>query len=87
MSWAFNCVGKPAAVVAKIVEEAAITRCQEPEESYRKTALGLAAEAVGSYGPDFAVKVVASGSQWKDGDTVRHNQLNLQIEPLYGFVE
>ena len=87
MSWAVTYVGKSAAIAAKVKEEAAVSRCQEPEESFRQTALGLVLSALGSFSDDIAVKVEASGSQWKDGEVVRHNQLHLHVEPIWGFVE
>jgi len=87
VSWSFNAVGKPEAVVRAAKAAMEKGKCIEPEESYRLDCLGnimsMASQQVGQV----AISVVASGSMWKDGDVVKSHTMSLEFKPLSGFVE
>ena len=89
MSWSFSAVGKATAVAKAALAEKETTRCAEPEEGHRKAALDYLAQAAGGIiGDNQFVRAEASGSMWKDGDTVKSHTLSLKFEPIYGvFVE
>jgi hypothetical protein len=92
MSWSFQAVGKPAAVLAKAKQEFAKSPCVEPEETIRQKALEQIDVALSAFPASAPVKVIANGSQSSEyaaGVTTGKatNSLNVTIEPLYGFVE
>lgn len=87
MSWSFNALGSPAAVSKRALAAKTSGACMEPEESYRQACLDYIATAASQIAGDgAAVQVAASGSMWKDGDTVKSHNLSLNIAPLYGLV-
>lgn len=87
MSWSFAAVGKSTAV-AKAAEAAKATnKCAEPEEGHRIDCLDTIARMANGLLPIAAVQVSASGSMWKDGETVKSHNMQLDFKPLYGFVE
>lgn len=91
MSWSFNAIGKPKAVLEKArleLTESAY-KCPEPEESARKQVYEILKLLLPSYPSTAAVKIEASGSQYTPDLKVSENinQLKLDIQPLYGFIE
>lgn len=87
MSWSFQAVGKPEAVARAATAAMETNQCLQPEESYRLGALAYITSAACQLVGVMAVQVTASGSMWKDGDTVKNHTLQLEFTPLYGFVE
>jgi hypothetical protein len=90
MSWSVSGIGKPVAVAAKLAKDFAGNKCNEPEESIRQMAASAIAAALKVYPDTHAVKVEASGSQQGGSagpQPTYVNQLNVKIEPVYGFVE
>ncbi len=87
MSWSFSAIGKPEAVAKAAVAAMDKNKCAEPEESYRLDALAYITKASSQLIGAMAVRVAASGSMWKDGDTVKSHNLSLAFEPVNGFVE
>lgn len=97
MSWNFAAMGKAPAVLKAIKayeEIATASPMMEPEQSIREAALSIAELAVGAMSPDIAVSVSAQGSQssLRNPDTGAFdrfptNNLKLEIQPVYGFVE
>lgn len=87
MSWSFNATGKPQAVVAKAKQEFARISCAEPEETARQNALTTICKLLEAMPASSAVNVSASGSQSAQVDGTFLNNLNLQIQPIYGFIE
>jgi len=93
MSWSVAGVGKPTALAKSIDGQFANAGvCAEPEEIIRQAARSLLTAALAAQWPDSAVSVVASGSQsatYVDGKwgPPYQNQLNIEVKPLYGFVE
>lgn len=93
MSWSVCAVGKVAAVANAIEQQFdANGPCSEPEETVRQAAKAMIANALQAQDPNGAVQVSASGSQ---GSTYTNgswgppytNQLKIDIQPLYGFVQ
>ncbi len=95
MSWSVSAVGKPSAVAASI--ESQFSRgsgCAEPEETVRQSARVVIAAVLTAQREDSAIQVSASGSMstsynektetW--GEPL-NNQLEIKIQPLFGFVE
>lgn len=87
MSWSFQVVGKPEAVAKAATAAMEKNQCAQPEESYRLDALAYITKAASQMIGATVVQVSASGSMWKDGDTVKSHTLQLEFKPLYGFVE
>jgi len=87
MSWSFQAVGKPEAVAKAATAAMEKNPCAQPEEAYRLDALAYITKAACQLIGATAVQVNASGSMWKDGDTVRSHTLSLEFRPLHGFVE
>lgn len=87
MSWSVSAVGKPIAVAQKLTEEFGRSKCAEPEETIKSMVADIAAKALASFAPDIAVRINASGSQYADNGIVKYNQLKIEIEPLWGFIE
>lgn len=89
MSWSFAAIGKPQAVASRCRD--AIEngyKASEPEETARKNALSIAAAVAESYNrPDVAVRVHASGSMHTENGVVQTQNLRLEVEPVFGFVE
>lgn len=87
MSWSFTAIGKSVAV-AKAAETAKATnKCAEPEEGHRIDCLDTIARMASGLVGSTAVQVTASGSMWKEGETVKSHTIQLEFKPLYGFVE
>jgi Mg-chelatase subunit ChlD len=82
MSWSESFMGKPAGVAAALRAAAQKSPCAEPEETFRKTALELAAQSAEANQADRIIRVDASGSMWRDGSVTRSNQLSLKVETL-----
>ncbi len=87
MSWSFQAVGKPEAVAKAAAAAMEKNQCAQPEEAYRLDALGYIIKAASQLIGTTAVQVSASGSMWKDGETVKSHTLQLEFKPLYGFIE
>lgn len=88
MSWSISAVGKASKVSGKITGDLNKIKCQEPEQSIKDQVGYIIIAALAAYPENVAVKVEASGSQWQaSGKEEAVNNLNLKIEPLYGFVE
>lgn len=87
MSWSFGATGKPAAIIKKVQEEIDRYHCAEPEESIRIDTFNTMIFALEAMPDSSAVQVNASGSQSASTDGKFSNQLNVQITPIYNFVE
>lgn len=87
MSWSFQCIGKPLAVAKAAQAQKETNKCAEPEETYRRGCLDYISAAAEQLIGQTAVQVNASGSMWKDGETVKSHTMQLDFKPLYGFVE
>lgn len=90
MSWSVNAIGKPAAVAAKLAKDFANVHCAEPEESIKNAVASAIAAGLAVFPPNMAVQVVASGSQYAPDSskpTEFQNNLNVKMDPLYGFIE
>jgi len=88
MSWYITAVGRPMPVLEAVTAQANAVTCMEPEQSIKATVVAILGQALAAYPPGAAVRVKASGSQstGHDGkDAI--NSLELNIEPLFGFVE
>lgn len=66
-------------------------KCMEPEETIRQSAASLLEKALDSMTNNFAVKVLASGSQsYKNYSKPEEgvcNSLDIKVDILHGFVE
>jgi len=91
MSWSVAAFGKAAAVRSKLNADFGRISCTEPEESIKNHVREAVYAALGAFPPNYAVRVEASGSQshpdFSKAPHEKTNQLNVKIEPLYGFVE
>lgn len=91
MSWSVNAVGKPAAVAAKLAIDFSRITCSEPEQTIKNHVAESVAVALAVFPPNYAVRVLASGSQGcpdsSKAPEEKYNQLSVSIEPIYGFVE
>lgn len=89
MSWSVNAIGRAHAVAAKVDKELANSRCSEPEETLKGIIGSAIAAALAAFPSDYAVKVVAMGSQScpsAANPEEKTNSLSLTIEPIWGFV-
>jgi len=93
MSWSVSAIGKSQAVAAAIEKQFTSSgACAEPEETVRQAARALIAQALSSEDASAVVSVSANGSQsstYTDGKwgPPYTNQLKIEIQPQYGFVE
>ena len=95
MSWSVSAIGKPVAVAANIENAfSSATPCAEPEETVRQSARRLIADCLNAQRPDSVVQVSASGSMAQTYDQTMktwgppvNNQVEIKINPVYGFVE
>lgn len=89
MSWSVNAIGKAPSVARELAKQFARINCMEPEQTIKNTIAGVIDAALSAFDPDMAVKVAASGSQSSSGgaEGTHTNQLSVQIEPLWGFIE
>jgi hypothetical protein len=85
MSWSIDVVGRASAVASKVSEQLAIYKCQEPEETIKRQVGEIVVTACSTMGPNGAVRVTASGSQYTTGE-ISTNSLSLKIEPIYGGI-
>jgi hypothetical protein len=91
MSWSVAAIGKAEAVRKSIADQFSSSGvCAEPEETVRKAAAAMIDAALAAQDPTVAVRVSASGSMsyrnWS-GKSGVSNQMTIQIDPQYGFVE
>lgn len=89
MSWSVNAIGKAHAVAAKLSANLASSRCSEPEETIKNIVGSAIAAALAAFPANYAVKVVAMGSQScpdSSNPDEKTNSLSLTIEPIWGFV-
>lgn len=87
MSWSINVIGKPAAVAKAASAAMETNKCSIPEEeAYRLDALAYIVKAASQMVGDLIVQAMASGSMWKDGDTIKSHSLQMEIKPVYGYV-
>lgn len=92
MSWSVSAVGKSDAVAKKLASDfTLLSPCREPEESIKQAAAALLVVALAGQIPATAVKVTASGSMSvsssKDAPDKVTNQLRIEIEPMWNFME
>jgi hypothetical protein len=90
MSWSVSATGKASAVRTEIKRQFETgSKCIEPEETVRLAAASLLDAAIAAQDPSKAVKISAGGSQNFDHskNSVVSNNLNIVVEPIYGFVE
>lgn len=91
MSWSVAAIGKAEAVRKSIAEQfSRSSGCVEPEETVRKAAAVMIDTALAAQDPSTAVRVSASGSMsYKDWGVKSgpSNQLTVNVDPQYGFVE
>lgn len=93
MSWSVSRVGKAKAVAVQLAIDLAKIKCSEPEEAIKELFAQQVALALAAYPESSAVAVSASGSQSPtyDGSGSPNgghvNNLNVKIDPLYGFIE
>lgn len=86
MSWSVSAVGRAGAVSKKIAEELGKVLCNEPEESIKRAVGEIVETSLSACDPNQAVRVEASGSQ-SDFHGVKTNQLKVDIQPIWGFLE
>lgn len=93
MSWSFSAIGKAAAVAKKARADLERIKCAEPEETIKAGVIAMIEATCSAMPEASAVKIVASGSQStayvdnKPADGKYTNNLRLDIEPIWGFVE
>ena len=92
MSWSVSATGKASAVKAEIARQLGHIKCAEPEDTVKQLAAQLIEGALDAQAEGTVVSVLASGSQtsrkFEDGVWKDHtNQLRIEVQPLYGFVE
>lgn len=91
MSWSVSAIGRASAVAAKLAAEFTNYKCMEPEETVKGNVAAAVAAALAAFPPNQVVRVQAGGSQSSlastDGPVRAINNLNVAIEPVYGFVE
>lgn len=90
MSWSVNAVGNAAAVAVKLAADFERIKCSEPEETIKNTIASAVATALAAFDAKTPVEVKASGSQSisasSDAPSVAVNQLQVSIQPLWGFL-
>lgn len=87
MSWSIQLIGKPAAVIRAIDDQA---KLYTSPATQRELAVAIPAlkTLVGMNGVSSAVKLQASGFATFDSNgSVVDGQANVTIEPIYGFME
>jgi hypothetical protein len=87
MSWSVSAIGKPGPVAAKVTEELNRFTCTDPEEGVKQAAAALLATCLAAQDPNTAVRVSASGHQSGSVGNRLSNNLKIDVEPVYGFVE
>jgi hypothetical protein len=92
MSWSFNAVGKPLAVLKAAKDQFMQYSCAEPEETIREKFFEILEISLDSYPESSAVQVSASGSQspavTSETDRPRfYNSIKVDVQPLWGFIE
>ena len=92
MSWSISRIGRAKAVAQAIADDIEKIKCAEPEQTIKAQVGAAIAMALTAFPEDYAVRVSASGSQsgcypeTEENKDRRINNLDLKIEPLYGFV-
>jgi hypothetical protein len=87
MSWSVSATGKAAAVAAKVAADLSKIKCAEPEETIKNAVGSAIAAGLAVFPPDVPVKVSASGSQSDRGSGQLTNQLSVDMQPIWGFIE
>lgn len=89
MSWTVASTGKPAAVAAFVAQQFAAITCAEPEQTIKNSIAQAVDVALKAFPADVPVRVQAHGSQSTNSDRpgVATNQLSVEINPIWGFVE
>lgn len=86
MSWSFSGVGMPKAVMASMIDWLSKSKCSEPEETIKNRVIQIAQLSIDAMPEDHPVKIEAGGSQsTTNNPAIALNQLNLRIDPLWGF--
>ena len=88
MSWSiYNVTGRGKALQAEIEAYKTKNICSEPEETIRQKTIEIILFSLQAMSDKFPVTINASGSQSNDGDGFATNQLQLTIQPIWGFKE
>lgn len=91
MSWSASGVGKAGVLAGKLALEFDRVKCAEPEQTIKDQVAQIVQLALSAFPPDMPVRVNASGSQqsvdFSDPNAPKVNQLNVTIEPIWGFLE
>lgn len=88
MSWSYNGIGKPSAVLEDAQLRLSAVKCSEPEETIKNKVGDILLASLSAFPESSAVQVEAYGSQTVDSTTGKAtNSLHFDIKPLYGFVE
>lgn len=88
MSWSVQATGRTEGVVTEITTQFdKHSVCMEPEESVRQAAKVVLLAALAGQDPTVVVTVKASGHMSKEYETNKNrNQLQISVEPVYGFI-
>lgn len=91
MSWSVAAIGRPKAVAESVAKQLAAIKCVEPEETMKNKVAEIVSAALHAMPEGTAVSFTGNGSQtFKNYDKPEEgatNYLQLEIKPLYGFVE
>ena len=95
MSWNYYGIGKPRKVYEQAVKqlEGQTERMSDPENTVVQLFLDQLLAITEAMPESSVIKVMASGSQWDNRHTETYtpkgifNNLKIEIEPVYGFVE
>ncbi|MCC8945982.1 hypothetical protein H8A97_12955 [Bradyrhizobium sp. Arg62] len=87
MSWSVSGIGKTPAVKERVISQLNGIKCAEPEETIKGKVGEIIATALDAFPSDCAVQITASGSQYSPSGVGVVNSLNVEIKPIYGFVE
>lgn len=85
MSWSFNAIGKPEAVIRALdTANAGLTGQSKDEWEEAKPALKV---LVGANLGGVAVKIAANGQGYVENGVKTQGQCSVAIDTIYGFVE
>ncbi len=91
MGWFVSAIGKPKAVAKSIAKQIASVKCAEPEETIKAKVGDIVATALAAFPEGYAVQITASGLQgyadYNKPELGQHNQLSVEIKPLWNFAE
>jgi hypothetical protein len=91
MSWSVNAIGRAHLVAKKLKTDFDGMNLAEPERSIANLTSDAIQTALLAFPAHEIVKVSASGSQseanYRNPNAHKINQLNVQIEPVYGFLD